>query len=611
MLRPLLLVGVLLLLSACRGTEPQPNHEYLPESASSPDRGLARLDFLALGPGSNHLTELVWLGDVGFLGASFDGVSAVRHDGQDLTEELGFLRSESIRCTTIALHEPSTTLFCGQDEAGEFVLLDVADPAAPGVSRLSTVDDALRVSDLLVVGDVLYLARWDLGLWRADIAPDGTFAAPVPVGIDGHARKVERVGDRLVLLTQDRGLLILEDEGEGWTEAAQTPLEGPALDLALDGDRAIVALGSAGLVVVDLPSGDVSERITPPAVVTSVAMEGSILAAGSTTGVFAWDLSGGDPRLFGFVRTGSFGGPGPGTALDLSFHRGHLIVSDWAWVHRLALNPDGKILEFDAPGGVYVASDGDLRFGVRNLSGVPAEATVSFGTESVQALTLPARGVGEVVVPSEIVASQVDEGAYRDLFLEIWPEGELAPQIQFVGVVRAPSDLDPAVSGRPAPGQPFPTIAALGVDSYAPPWTVPLADRRFRVSFWTDDCAAMWAPVQDMQWLAARGELDGGAEAVFLADNLVYHLEDGANAPGMRLWGEELPYSGPYTIGGWEPLDAINGPLGADDLYGQSFVINDVPSAAAFPTDYLVGADGRVKAVTRSYRGAYPLIPTD
>lgn len=508
-----------------------------------------------------------------------------------------------VRCTTVAVHAPTRSLYCGSDDGRGLSRFDLATPEQPVLESPSWSPEPLFIRDLAVVGDHLYLARYDRGLSRAVIDDAGQLGALEDLGIAGNVRRL--AGDeqgRIWVLTSDRGLVVVEPSEAGVIEIAALKLEGPALDLAVHGREAIVGLGSAGArVIAWTEAGTLEPRASfePPGVVSAVDLRDGVAAVVTLTGAWLYDRRSDPPRLAGFRSAGAWHfGERTGSMLYARFVADDLLVSDWTWVERYAIDPDGAPTGVDLQRAVYVASeDSNVEVTLRNVGGFEQRVEVySVGGEQLERFVLAPFAVDVRSYPAERFEIDVPE-----LLSFVVYDGDGVVAHVSTKVLRRPpaADWPIDVHGKPAPGQLFPAVAiGVGsVETMAPMW-LPLPDRAQRVVFYGADCVAMWPEVEDLIWRSTSGELGPGTVVLAGFENVLTNgVLDRWALVGVP-WGVFGPdYLGPALIG-LNPWP---------ELYEQGFGLHELPSAAYHPTDYELDATGTVIAVEREYRGRYPL----
>lgn len=511
-----------------------------------------------------------------------------------------------VRCTNLALHAASESLWCGSDDGRGITRFDLADPAAPMLDQINwrpAEFAALHLRDLEVVGDHLYLARFQHGLARVAIDPAGGLGELEPVELAGNVRRLASdARGRLWVLTSDRGLLVLDHDAAGTTELATLPLDGPALDVAAWGDEAIVALGSEGATIVGLTDeGTLEPRasLVPPGVVSSVDLRDDLASVITLTGAWVYERRAGEaPRLAGFRNSGAWHyGERKGSMLHGRLVADDLLVTDWNWVSRFEVDPRGEVVGLDLPRAVYVASeDARVRVPLRNVGAVP--------------LTLDFYALGEridrrTIAAGETLSLELDAARFEidvpEFLTVLVRDGEgLVAHLATV-ILRRPPAADWPITqyGAPAPGQPFPAVA-LGqgtLDAMTPLW-LPLPDVAQRIVFYGTDCAAMWPQVEDIAHRVTSGRLAPGTAVLATHQNpLVEGFTERWALEGVP-WGTYGPDVLAPELLGINPWD---------ELYDEAFGLHQLPGAAYHPTDYEIDAQGRVVAVEREYRGAHGL----
>jgi hypothetical protein len=599
------ILGMLTVLTACGETaeaveavDDSPNPPI-----AAPTSSASRVT-IALHGDADHLAEIVRFGAVWYTTNSNGVFSSVRlePDGSlhPLVSHLDL--GLDVRCTTADVHLASATLLCSNEYFNRVYRFSVSDPETPVLTHVDVITDAERVpvSDLHVWGDEVWLAAYGAGLWRASIDEAGALSTFELVAEPGNARAVAHDDGVLVVLVADRGVVVFEQELDGgWVERGEVPLDGPLLDLAVDHGRAAVAMGSAGAVTIDLTTLTTEAVVTPRAVVASAALRGDRLALGALSGLFVYALApDAEPRLFAFSRSGYPLGPRPGTMLDVAFESDdELLVSDWSLLHRYTLAEDGAITEVEVATGSYRAPGEPITVAVRNHGDLEQDIEVELFKRQLGSFTAAADTVFTLDLDPATRDELFPPDSVRRLELRRFtPDGaELEPNFTLIVTTRA--DHDPAVDGRPAPGMSFPPIqlARWERDPITLPWP-----SRSLVIFFTDDCQAMWPQIQDAAWLARRGDLDGGAQPIFVTHA---PLDAGVSHDRFidRMRVEDV-VAGYYEHAG-EAIDEFNHPL--VPVYERGFAIERLESAAAHPTDYLVDEHARVLAVEREYRGAH------
>lgn len=571
----------------------------------------------------DHLVELVVHQGHVYVGNSNLGLAAMRlePDGGVVRTHEGQPQSDRVRCTTVAVHAPSDTLYCGTDEPFDapeptLVLFDLSTPGQP--ERRESFELAeWATRDVEVIGDRLLIHHFHRGLWTAEISPTGALSGLVDTGIEGNARVSVAVGDRVVTLFGDvdgPGAELRLLDPDDWSELDRIRLSGPPLGLSADvggAPRVAVGLGSGGMAIVEI-GGDaldeldqldqldhliIDRMLEPPAVVTQGLLDGELAVAVTLSGVFAWSLlEYQSPRLFGFGPSGQLVDRA-GNMLHGVFHEGEVLTSDWLFVERWAFDPAGEVVDLDVPRGVYVGPEGPIRWRVRNPGNIPLRAEFWLDRKSVLAAVVAPGEVVELELPESLRKQflAVNEPSTRMLVraydVEVPSEGEPLSSTVTALVQRDPDTVLP-----PATGDRFPTLTLAELD-LSQIYTFPVPDGGQTIWFWPD-CALMWPQLEDLAWLVRQGQDLGRGEPVFLVPfNLEYsEFVERWGLAGARfgIWGPPAPAE----------VNEANAELG-DDIY-EPFFIPEMPGDA-MPTDYVVDADGTILSIERMYRGPWTL----
>lgn len=538
-------------------------------------------------PADAHPTEIIMAGEYAIVANSNHGLAVFdlveRGDfplvfGQEGTDPLG------PRCTTAAVHWPSDTLFCGTDSSRSvqpIAAIDVSDVSRPRVRQNRAIPNLqLAVADIEVLGDRLFLSRFANGLWVAEIGPDGTLSEFRDTGVAGNIRGVAEAPDGgLFVLTADRGLLLVEEDQLGWTESSALELPGPALRMAAHGDRAIVALGSQGALLVEIDGSELRalHRFEPWLVVTAAAVRDDAAVLVGAGGIFLYDLRAGTPRLAGYADERYL-------PMDVVFDGDTLMVSDWGVLRRLPFDLDGIPVGIQAARGSYLRRGEPTTLVVRNPGDVEVTFTIVEGSTEYR---VAPGGTARLDLSASEVAALGQGFYYR------WEAGEhRGDRIQHI-VTRA----EPTTPALPPPtGGVMPAVTVL--DERGAQHPIAPAGERVRISFFTTDCAAMWPLLQDSAWLAVRGFLDDGATLQLMPANGVEQARAFA-----ATW---LPVEVRYRFAGAPELnpsfmEAGDGPV----QFAEAFAMPIGDLQCTDPTDYLVRRDGTVESAEREYFGTY------
>ncbi len=540
-------------------------------------------------PNDPHLTELLLDDDHVIVANSNSGI-AVYDLGAGRGLPLvwgGRERYLDIRCTTVSAHWATRTVFCGHDPSSSvrtIGVIDVSNPEQPEIRlRRAFGGVDLAVSDLEVVGDRLFLARFGGGVSVAEIDEAGELGALRDLPPVGNARRVAPLGDGLVVLTADRGLALLREDGSAWRVVDRFPLAGPALGLATDGARALVAQGSDGALLVELRDGRLREveRLAPPLVVVAGALREDALALVGAGGLFLYDMRGEAARLVGF-------GNEERIPLDVAFRGDELIVSDWMGVTRAAIDLDGVPFGMQAPRAAFLRSDTAYSFVVRNPGALDINLRLIEPWAARAEGRLAAGEALRIALPAEVIGND------NQITFAWTVEGGRSEQWELLVSVVEPGER----SVLPPPtGERFPDVTVL--DEAGEPVSPRTSGQRARIAFFSTDCAAVWPLLEDAAWLSSRGELDGGATLVPVA------IWNGSIAPFSEAW--MVPDVQVLSAGSAEQnptwLSPGDGPL--EFQSGFRMPLPDIQCTD--PTDYLVGSDGVVEAAEREYLGRHHL----
>ncbi len=571
----------------------------------------------------DHLLELLVHQDHVYVANSNYGVSALRlEDDGSLTITTPHTEEFEPRCTTLALHRASDTLYC----AAEWTDLErisprvsIFDLAEPGVPRLREhfFIEAIATRDIEVVGDRLILDHFDDGLWTAAIGPDGSLSELAQAPVEGNARSSVGVGDdRIVTLFADveghGAQLRLHDLA--FEELDRLPLVGPPLGLSADSSgapRVAVALGSAGLALVDVEADAllIEHELQPPAVVTHALREGDRAVAVTLSGAFAWsladveasDMGEGEPAsLFGFAPAGQAGPDREGNMLHGVLHAGELITSDWIYVERWAIDEQGEVVDLDLPRGIYVGPGAPVRWAVRNLAPEPRRVEFRIGDQEVARAELQPAEQRTFELSPEARASLVGDERLVRMFVRVFDPTNAGPHpdsFSMIVIIQRSPEEDPA-EGRPAPGDRFPPIALQADPETTFFMPTPAGGQSV---FFSPDCGMIWSQLEDLAWLERERLNPREGPAVLIS---WYDIASDGFAERWGLWGATF---GHHDVLASPEVRELNAHFGSD-LYYDGFFIYDLPGDA-MPSDYSVGADGIVRSVERMYYGLWTLRP--
>jgi hypothetical protein len=565
----------------------------------------------------DHLVEMVVHEGHVYVANSNLGVAVMRldDDGGITLTDVGASYEEQIRCTSLALHAVSNTLYCGTDLPSEsgpgIAIYDIATPGR-AIRGESLSVEAFATRDITVVGEQLLIQHFDGGLWTAEIDAQGGLSHLQATSVEGNARFSVAVGDRIVSLfgdVEDEGAQLRLFEPGSFIELDRLPLRGPPLGLSADADghaRVAVGLGSGGMAVVSIDDDTLrlEHELNPPAVVTTGLVAGDLAIAVTLSGAFAWELEQPVPRMFGFGPSGQLGHARAGNMLHgLLVPRSdgpdpyELLTSDWLWVERWEIDRAGEVVDLDVPRGIFLQPEGVIRWRMRNPGEQRLRAEVWLERTPLWAVEIEPGEMIQAYVSADLRAQLLppDEPSVRltvHFFDPLVPsEGEPLSSTQLVLVQRQPDDLFP-----PAVGDVFPTVMLENVAHEV--YSMPTVQGSQTIWYWPD-CALMWPEIEDLAWLEREGWDLGRGEPVLLTNF------DVAIDGFIERWGLEGVTFGMWGVAAPNVADA-NDWLDDEDIY-QPFFIQGLPGDA-MPTDFVMDADGVVRSIERMYRGPWTLV---
>ncbi|EDM73895.1 hypothetical protein PPSIR1_00782 [Plesiocystis pacifica SIR-1] len=568
----------------------------------------------------DHLAELmVYEGHV-YAANSNQGLSVFRLTGDGGLEvsDVGQVEADNVRCTALAIHAASKTLYCAADAPKvepEILLYDLSTPGTStriGALPLEYPLEGMR--DVVVDGDRLILTAFEEGLWTAPIAADGSLGEPTFTGVEGQARYAIPLGEppnSVVLALFSTGaaggkgseLRVLD--AQSWESLGSLELDGPPLGFSVDAGasdassaRVAVAQGSAGMAIVEWRAGEdpvAVDRITPPAVVSHALLDGERAFAITLSGAFGYVREGEGWRNFGFAPESIAGPDRRGNMLHALLHEGTLITSDWTWVERWAIDAGGEATGLDMPRGVFVPPGEGARWRVRNPSAVDLRADFVLRGEPVFSGVVPAQGSAVVELDASGLAGLLADDYRLHFGVRVHD-----PAVAFEGAPLSTTSFTilvayPELGPQPPPGASFPPVTLADLDDAV--YTLPLAGVAQRLVWYSEDCVLMWPELEDLTWRHRQGLLDSVPVFVSNADvSLSY----------ARSWDAEDMLFGNFGPAAPPEVGAANEPLYGDNLY-PDFVVGEIPGDG-LTTDYEVDALGRVVSIERMYRGPYDLI---
>ncbi|PRP93184.1 hypothetical protein ENSA5_44510 [Enhygromyxa salina] len=594
----------------CVAPEPEPTTQLASETVL----GLELLGTERATPIDHFVELLVHEGHVYVANSGF-GIAVMRleEDGGLTLTEAGsnpdnLPQEEWVRCTTLALHASSDTLYCASDSPifnPDLLVYDVSVPGAP-VLRERILLEQWTIRDLEVVGDTLVLAAFEDGLWSAELDPGGA-PAPLEQRAEGNARLVASVGERIVLGVADMqgpGTQLRVLDPQTFAELDRLELEGPLIGLNADSSGAsqvAVAQGSLGVALVDL-NGDtlaLNRTLEAPGVATAavISKADDLAIVVTLSGAFAQTFEG--ERLFGFGPESAGAYERTGNMLHAVLHEGELLTSDWTWVERWAIEPEGEAANLDFPRGVYLRAGEPARWRMRNPGVVDLRVEFWFRGEHRFEFVVPAES-------SEIYSLDADALAEHmpgdDVVLP------LAVRIHDPAVAREGEPLaissfviaqpEPGAETPPPPGELLPPVMLAATDYEL----FDLAGRGqpTRAVFFSPGCPLMWPELEDLSWQQVHGRDDLlGGRPLFVTDT-------DANTNNAAPWAALGVDFGLFGVEAPAEVNDANSPRYGDDLY-NAFVVHVIPGDA-LASDYELDAEGRVRSVERTYRGPWSLV---
>jgi hypothetical protein len=140
------------------------------------------------------------------------------------------------------------------------------------------------------------------------------------------------------------------------------------------------------------------------------------------------------------------------------------------------------------------------------------------------------------------------------------------------------------------PGESFPVLG-LG-DQLGTP--VDVTATRTRVVLYQSDCALIWPELMELAWRKRQDDLAVTLVSAYFDPRVTTYL--GLQAFQPLQFGE----------GALVWADGRREPLG-DSLYDRFLSFGGSRNGAHWPTDQIVGVDGRLVRIERAYRGRHPL----
>ncbi len=510
------------------------------------------------------------------------------------------------RCVAMAIAPDGRWLYCSAADSGVAVF-DLSDPDHPVVVERGalTPQDDLGYADLRVVDGALLVAAFDRGLLRGPIGADGRPGPWQPTGIEGNVVAVGGGnGDALVALDRRRGLLHLASADGALRLRGILSLDGPPLGVTAHGTRAAVALGSSGVILVDLSADSprIVRRVSPPCVATRADFTDTSLAVACSTGAWLYDLRGTEPRVADFD-------PAEYGVLDVAFSdEGRTLwVADWRTLLAFGVDPTGHAYLPDVSGGAYLQPGGTATVAARNPGDVSLTFAFSRVVEGDQGVEIEA--IGEAVArPGEVVRFRVagaqlaawSDPRQRSTRFLVTSRESVAWQRPAQGIARfVVADHGLPGDRPPAEGETFPhwnaRPGAPGPASLPPTGPSDLV-------LLLPDCALQWGAIEDLAWQRRNGRLLPNRQLVMLSLSFGRELDEPSRIQALRrLDAAEL---GGYALGDYLGDLTMGQSSGAfiDRAFSSRFI-----GGGDFTEVFSLDAAGVLQHTDRIYRGTWPL----
>ncbi len=203
-----------------------------------------------------------------------------------------------------ALALDGTKIYAAMDLGG-LAVVDVADSTAPFFEstfypRATGATSTSPARDVVILDGLAYLAAGDAGLVIADATNPASLLQLGAANAGGVVGISVAVGGTRAILGGENALLVFDvSDATRPSFLGLVPLPAPAVDVALSGDAVLVAVGAAGIRVVDVSDP------TSPVIVGSTHMranERSRASGLALVGTAAVVADGGSPRSLGGLR---------------------------------------------------------------------------------------------------------------------------------------------------------------------------------------------------------------------------------------------------------------------------------------------------------------------
>lgn len=442
-----------------------------------------------------------------------------------------------------------------------------------------------------VANGTIFVALHDKGLGAYRRGPDGGFQRIGTLSGLANAWGVRAVGNTVFVADGVGGLVTVDvTDPTKPVKLSEIATGGQARDIALDGDIAYVAAGSAGLVTVDV--GD----LTKPRVLGKTATPGPAIRAAFSGGrvfVAAWNdaraYDASDPAALRFIGAARLthqleapeGDREPATSrvLGIAANDDFVYVGNWHLVYSFHVYPDRKAPSIRLPEAAELMDFGQVEPG--KTAELPVEVT-NQGTAPLVLANNWVSGKAFSVTPRQV---EIAPGQSARLTITFRPTGD----DKEVGYLKLLSD-DPReplrtaylVGNQPgiSVGSMLPETTAVLLDGS--PWSsADAAGKVMLINYFATFCPVCGTELPDVQERFYEKYRDEGLEVV------------GLNAHDkMEQIGQVDDYR--TNLG-------ITFPLGIEQTKTYAALQENFAGLNPFPTDVIVGPDGRIEYVAREY----------
>ncbi len=292
-------------------------------------------------------TDLVVVGDYVYVCTGVRGLSV--HDAHDPTgmREIASItvssKAQYERCSHIARRGDRVVAVAPLDDiqpVPTMALLDVSTPGKPTV--LARYETDISLDQAAIVGDRVFVAAHEAGVVTYSIASDDFVPGPTLDQL-GNVLRVAPVGDGIAAGTADGQLIVLDAD----LNQQQTVDVGTGIQAILDigADRALVALGSKGLSIVDLTTGMATKPVATRGTALRLSkMADDRVAVANWRDIRVYKVSGDVPELLAvdavFQADTSPRHLGAAASDDLIF------AGEWTGIHALRFRSGKTAAEF-------------------------------------------------------------------------------------------------------------------------------------------------------------------------------------------------------------------------------------------------------------------------